>query len=84
MDPITPESFLSQLTAKTEPRPTVEGHVGPADVRQLGTFPPLRSKIVGVVAVYVFSSVEVVGHDPDAYVSRDKDGILAVWSAATG
>ena len=75
---------LSELTTKTKPRSTVEGHVAPADIRQFGTFPSFGSEIVGVVAIEVFPSVEIVRHDPHAHVSGHEYGVFAGWSAATG
>lgn len=73
-----------KLTAKTEPGAAVEGHVAPADVRQLGPFPAFRAEVVGVGAVQVPAPVQVVGHEAHADALRDEHWVLADRSAATG
>lgn len=62
----------------------MEGDVAPADIRQLGTFPSFGSEFVGVGAVQVLSSVQVIGHESDADALGDEHGVLATWSAAMG
>lgn len=62
----------------------MEGHVAPADVRQLGPFPAFRSEVVGVGAVQVPAPVQVVGHEAHADALRDEHWVLAGRSAATG
>lgn len=39
---------------------------------------------MGVGAIELFSSVQVVGHESYAYASADEEWGFAVWSAATG
>ena len=39
---------------------------------------------MGIGAIELFSSVQVVGHESYAYASADEEWGFAVWSAATG
>ena len=62
----------------------MKGHVPPANICQFASGPPLGSKIVRVFAVEVFSAVQVVGYDADAYPTADEDRGVAVRSTAAG
>lgn len=71
-----------ELTAQTKPRPTMKGYVTPTNIRKRRSLPPLRSKVVCVIAVQVFPSVQVVRHKTYTNTASNEQWSVAVRSSA--
>lgn len=59
-------------------------YVSPTDIRKFRSLPPLRPEVVGVIAVQVFPSVQVVRQEAYTYTAANEQWSVAVRSAATG
>ena len=73
-----------ELTAKAKPRSAMKGYIPPSNVRKFRTLPPLRSKLIGIITIEVFSSVQVVGQKSYTYSAGYEQWSIAVWTAAAG
>lgn len=69
----SPHFFTSprRLTSKTLPRPAEERHEAPSNVRQLVSLPSFGAEGVGVVAVKIFASMQVVYGAADSRALAD-------------
>lgn len=75
---------MGVLTTKTQPGPSIERKVSPADILQRVTFPPLRSELIRILAVEVLSSVHRIYTVSHALTRLDQKWSRPVRPAAGG
>lgn len=62
----------------------MKGYVSPTNTRKFRPLPPLRPEVVGVIAVQILPSVQVVRQEAYTYTAANEQWSVAVRSAATG
>lgn len=71
-----------ELTSETRPAAAIKGKISVSDIFQRITFPPLRPKVICVLAVNVFSSVHGIDAVSNALFGPNQDRRLLIGSAA--
>lgn len=61
----------------------MKGYIPPSDVRKFRTFPSLGSKLIGIVTIQIFSSVQVVGYKSYTRSAAYEQWSSAIWTAAS-
>lgn len=70
------------LTTKAQPWPSVEREISPANIFQRITLPPLRSKLVRILAIEVSSPVHNINTVPYGLPGPDENRCCPIRSAA--